>query len=123
MTLRGAKALAKAVSGLDKHPGAGHWRFLTWRQGAACYFSNALAEGKNEKLEILRLQYNDITAAGLKGLAEAAKGALPALRKIAGEWQQVFLRRTGAVIGLQELFEERKGEIWGATSLTRTTGA
>jgi Ran GTPase-activating protein 1 len=33
--------------------------------------ADALKKGANSKLEILRLQYNDITAKGLKGFAEA----------------------------------------------------
>ncbi len=111
MTLRGAKALAKAVPVWTSIQELGIGDSLLGAKGGVL-LSNALAEGKNEKLEILRLQYNDITAAGLKGLAEAAKGALPALRKLQVNGNK-FSEEDGAVIGLQELFEERKGKFGG----------
>jgi Ran GTPase-activating protein 1 len=44
---------------------------------------DALADGGNKKLEVLRLQYNEIDSKGLKALADAASGSgLPRLRRI-----------------------------------------
>ena len=44
---------------------------------------DALATGGNKKLEVLRLQYNEIDSKGLKALADAAAGSgLPRLRRI-----------------------------------------
>jgi Ran GTPase-activating protein 1 len=44
----------------------------------------ALAQGKNEKIEILRLQYNEIDARGVKAIVDAATSAtaLPRLRRV-----------------------------------------
>jgi Ran GTPase-activating protein 1 len=44
----------------------------------------ALAQGKNEKIEILRLQYNEIDARGVKSIVDAATSAtaLPRLRRV-----------------------------------------
>jgi Ran GTPase-activating protein 1 len=44
---------------------------------------DALADGGNKKLEVLRLQYNEIDSKGLKALADATSGSgLPRLRRI-----------------------------------------
>ena len=42
---------------------------------------NALAQGKNGKIEVLRLQYNEITSKGVAALAGALK-QLPVLRRV-----------------------------------------
>lgn len=45
--------------------------------------ADALAQGSNKKVEVLRLQYNEIDSKGLKALAEAGSGSgLPRLRRI-----------------------------------------
>jgi Ran GTPase-activating protein 1 len=44
---------------------------------------DALSDGGNKKLEVLRLQYNEIDSKGLKALADAAsRSGLPRLRRI-----------------------------------------
>jgi len=49
----------------------------------AVMLGEALAEGANAKVEVLRLQFNDIDAKGLKALTEAAAGAgMPRLRRV-----------------------------------------
>ncbi|KAL3963822.1 hypothetical protein ACCO45_000826 [Purpureocillium lilacinum] len=109
-TLMGAKALAKVAP--------------TWTGGVL--LADALAQGKNQKLETLRLQYNDITTAGLKGLAAAAKDALPALRRIELNGNK-FSEEDESIVILQELLDERKeslaGDVviedeWGVDSLS-----
>jgi len=42
---------------------------------------DVLRQGKNEKLEVLRLQYNDLDSKGIKSLADA-QDKLPKLRRI-----------------------------------------
>lgn len=48
------------------------------------FLGEALSQGGNQKLEILRLQYNEIDSKGIKALADAASlpSALPRLRRI-----------------------------------------
>ncbi|KAF2437422.1 ran GTPase activating protein 1 [Karstenula rhodostoma CBS 690.94] len=79
-TVKGAKVLANVVGNwsLIRDLGVGDC-LIKGRGGIA--FAAALQKGKNTKLEILRLEYNDINAEGVAGLA-AALPALPALRRI-----------------------------------------
>ena len=47
------------------------------------FLGDGLADGGNKKLEVLRLQFNEIDSKGLKALADAASGSgLPRLRRI-----------------------------------------
>ena len=124
-TLLGAKALARVVPSWVEIQELGIGDSLLSPKGGVL-LGEALGLGKNEKLEILRLQYNDITAKGLKGLASAAKDALPALKKLEVNGNK-FSEEDEAVLALQELFEERKEklggdvideEAWGLDSLS-----
>lgn len=67
----------------------------------------ALAAGKNEKVEILRLQYNDINSEGVKKIAHAAKEALPALKRVELNGNK-FDEEDENIFALRELLEERK---------------
>ncbi|KAK3382903.1 hypothetical protein B0T24DRAFT_602947 [Lasiosphaeria ovina] len=124
-TLLGAKALAAVAPGWTEILELGIGDSLLGARGGVL-LSKSLGKGKNTKLEVLRLQYNDITAPGLKGLAEAAKEALPALRKIELNGNK-FSEEDESIITLQELFEERKEKLggdvvveddWGVDSLS-----
>lgn len=79
-TATGAKALANVVANWPeiKDLGVGDC-LLSGRGGIA--FSSALQKGKNTKLEVLRLEFNEINAKGVAGLATALS-KLPALRRI-----------------------------------------
>ncbi|KAK3956310.1 hypothetical protein QBC32DRAFT_148523 [Pseudoneurospora amorphoporcata] len=110
-TLKGAKALAKVTPGWTDLIELGIGDSLLSAKGGVL-LSEALLKGKNKKLEILRLQYNEITAPGVKGLAQAAKEALPALKKIELNGNK-FTEDDEAIIALQELFEERKEQLGG----------
>lgn len=79
-TATGAKALANVVGNwpLIRDLGVGDC-LLSGRGGIA--FAGALQKGKNSKLEILRLEFNEINAKGVAGLA-ASLPNLPALRRI-----------------------------------------
>ena len=124
-TLLGAKALAKVVPGWEAIEELGIGDSLLSAKGGVL-LSDALGKGQNKNLAILRLQYNDLTAKSLKSLAEAAKSALPALKKLEVNGNK-FSEDDEAVILLQELFEERKEklggdvvdeEAWGLDSLS-----
>ncbi|KAK1780552.1 hypothetical protein QBC45DRAFT_104147 [Copromyces sp. CBS 386.78] len=110
-TLKGAKALAKVTPGWTDLIELGIGDSLLSAKGGVL-LSEALLKGKNNKLEILRLQYNEITAPGVKGLAQAAKEALPALKKIELNGNK-FTEDDEAIIALQELLEERKEQLGG----------
>ncbi|KAK0655708.1 hypothetical protein B0T16DRAFT_317702 [Cercophora newfieldiana] len=110
-TLLGAKALAAVTPGWTEILELGIGDSLLGNKGGVV-FAKSLAKGKNTKLQILRLQYNEISSQGIKGLASAAKDALPALKKIELNGNK-FSEEDESIIALQELFEERKENLGG----------
>ena len=66
----------------------------------------ALQEGNNAKLEVLRLQFNEIDAKGVKGLADAHE-KLPALRRVELNGNR-FNEDDEGVEKLREVLEVRK---------------
>ena len=124
-TIMGAKALATVAPGWTDIQELGVGDSLLSAKGGVVV-ANALAKGGNKKLETLRLQYNDITAKGLEAFANAAKVALPALKKIELNGNK-FSEGDQSIMILKELLEERKeklaGEVimeddWGLDSLS-----
>lgn len=124
-TIMGAKALASVVPLWTEVQELGVGDSLLGAKGAILV-ANALAKGENKKLEILRLQYNDITAKGLEAFTKATKTALPALKKIEMNGNK-FSEEDQSIMVLNELFMERKeklaGDIvmeddWGLDSLS-----
>ncbi|KAL2212557.1 RNI-like protein [Sarocladium strictum] len=124
-TLMGAKALAKVVPEWANLVELGVGDSLLGAKGGI-RVAKALAQGKNTKLETLRLQYNEITAPGLKGFAEAAKDSLPALKRIEINGNKLE-EEDQSIVALQELLESRKeekaGDVvnedeWGVDSLS-----
>lgn len=123
-TAMGAKALSNVVGGWTeiKELGVGDC-LLSGRGGVALAIS--LQKGKNTKLEVLRLQYNDINAKGVAGLAEA-QSKLPALRRVELNGNK-FDQEDPSVTKLREALEERKeaadgvgeddDEYWGLDEL------
>ena len=92
----------------------------------AVLLGKSLGKGKNTKLRILRLQYNEITATGVKALAAAAADALPVLKKLELNGNK-FTEDDESILALQDLFEARKekqaGDVviedeWGLDSLS-----
>jgi Ran GTPase-activating protein 1 len=110
-TLMGAKALATVVPGWTQIQELGVGDSLLSAKGGVVVAS-ALGKGENKKLEVLRLQYNDITAKGLQGFATAAKNALPALKKIELNGNK-FSEEDQGIMELRELLEERKEKLAG----------
>jgi Ran GTPase-activating protein 1 len=72
---------------------------------------DALAKGKNDKIEILRLQYNEIDARGVKAIVDAATSstALPRLRRVELNGNK-FPEEDVNIEKLSELLSERKEE-------------
>lgn len=69
--------------------------------------AQALAENKNQKLQTLRLQYNEIKADGVKEFTHAAKTALPNLRRIELNGN-IFSEDDTNIADLRELLESRQ---------------
>jgi len=74
----------------------------------------ALAQGKNSKIEILRLQYNEIDARGVKAIVDAATSstALPRLRRVELNGNK-FPEEDANIEKLSELLSARKEESAG----------
>ncbi|PHH67586.1 hypothetical protein CDD82_1301 [Ophiocordyceps australis] len=123
-TVMGAKALATVAPSwtLLRELGIGDSLLSA---GGAILLSQALSQGKNQKLEILRLQYNDITSTALEGFASAARDALPALKRIELNGNK-FCEDDDSILALQVLLEKRKEEsadqndqdCWGVDDLS-----
>ncbi|USW47746.1 Putative leucine-rich repeat domain superfamily [Septoria linicola] len=70
----------------------------------------ALAKAGNKKLEVLRLQYNEIDAKGLKAISDAAAGsALPRLRRVELNGNK-FAEEDPSIEPLRDILEKRKEE-------------
>nr|POF26314.1 ran gtpase-activating protein 1 [Quercus suber] len=82
---------------------------LSARGGVA--LGEALAQGHNQKLEVLRLQYNEIDAKGVKALATAAEHstALPRLRRVELNGNK-FAEEEPAIEALAAVLSKRKEE-------------
>ncbi|KAM0564272.1 hypothetical protein ACHAPJ_000482 [Fusarium lateritium] len=124
-TVSGARALSKVVSNWTTLKELGVGDSLLGAKGGVLV-ANALAKGKNAKLETLRLQFNEIHANGIKGFATAAKEGLPALKRIEINGN-ILTEDDESILALQELLDERKekfaGDIvnedeWGVDSLS-----
>jgi Ran GTPase-activating protein 1 len=70
-----------------------------------------LAKGANTKIEVLRLQFNDIDAKGVAAITEAAssKTALPRLRRVELNGNK-FAEEDPNIEKLQEILSKRKEE-------------
>ena len=106
-TFKGAIALSKAVKGWSKLKELGVGDDMLGGRGSIKVFE-ALGEGSNTSVEILRLQFNDITPAGLTTLLQTAK-SLPSLRRVELNGNK-FEEDDPSVEKLSELLSERKDD-------------
>jgi Ran GTPase-activating protein 1 len=110
-TLLGAKALASTVPEWTDLEELGVGDSLLSTKGSIVV-ADALSKGANKKLQILRLQYNDINAKGLRAVTKVVKDTLPALRKIELNGNK-FSEDDQSLMILRETLEERKEELAG----------
>jgi Ran GTPase-activating protein 1 len=104
----GAKALSSVVGNWAdlRELGVGDC-LLSGRGGVA--LAAALAKGKNKKVQVLRLQFNDINAKGLAGLASASSDALPLLRRVEINGNK-FGEEDPSIEKLRDVLDARKDE-------------
>ncbi|KAL4923512.1 GTPase-activating protein RNA1 [Aspergillus undulatus] len=123
-TVTGSTALASVLGGWPSLRELGVGDCLLSARGGV-KVAKALAEAKNQKVETLRLQYNEISAEGVKQFLFAAKTALPALRRIELNGNK-FQEDDNNVTEISELLEARKEEhgkdddpedMWGVDEL------
>ncbi|KAF7717222.1 Ran GTPase-activating family protein [Penicillium ucsense] len=107
-TVTGSTALAGVLEGWTALVELGVGDCLLSARGGV-KVAQALAANKNQKLQILRLQFNEIKAEGVKALAHAAKTALPSLRRVELNGN-IFSEDDPSVIELRELLEARQEE-------------
>ncbi|KAF5582415.1 ran GTPase activating 1 [Fusarium pseudocircinatum] len=110
-TVTGARALSKVVANWTSLQELGVGDSLLGAKGGVLV-ADALAKGKNAKLETLRLQYNEITSKGIKAFATAAKDGLPALKRIEINGN-ILTEDDESIPVLQELLEKRKEKFGG----------
>ncbi|KKY16967.1 putative ran gtpase activating protein 1 [Diplodia seriata] len=104
----GARALADIIAGFPLLRELGVSDCFLQAKGSLL-LAAALAKGNNPRLEVVRIQYNDMNAAGLKGFADAAEKALPKLRRLEVNGNK-FGEDDESVERLQELFSARQEE-------------
>lgn len=107
-TVVGAGALAKAVKGWSNLKELGIGDSLVGARGSIKVFES-LGQGNNKLVEIVRLQYNEITPPGVKALLQATKDGLPALRRVELNGNK-FEEDDPNIEDLAALLSERKEE-------------
>lgn len=105
-TLKGSQSLSKALDGWADLRELGVGDSLLGARGAIKVFE-ALGAGNNKKVEILRLQFNDINPAGVKALLQATKDGLSELRRVELNGNK-FEEEDQSVEDLAALLSERK---------------
>ena len=107
-TAMGANALSSVVGKWTNLRELGVGDCLLGGRGGVA-LASALEKGQNKKVEILRLQFNDINAKGLAGLASAATSSLPALRRVELNGNK-FDEEDSSIEKLREVLDARKEE-------------
>jgi Ran GTPase-activating protein 1 len=111
-TFKGAGALADVIGGWSKLKELGVGDDLLGANGAIKVFEK-LATGHNKEVELLRLQYNDITTKGVEALLRAVKEGLPKLRRVELNGNK-FNEDDAHVEAIAEMLSERKEEFGSA---------
>jgi Ran GTPase-activating protein 1 len=111
-TVKGAAALADVVGGWSTLKELGVGDDLLGANGAVKLFER-LGRGNNKEVELLRLQFNDITTKGVEALLRAAKDGLPKLRRVELNGNK-FNEDDAHIEALAELLRDRKDEFGSA---------
>ncbi|KAI9783879.1 MAG: hypothetical protein M1816_001131 [Peltula sp. TS41687] len=126
-TVLGSRALAEVLPEWKEVQELGIGDCLLSARGAVVV-AEAIGKGGNEKLQTLRLQFNDMDVKGLRGFADAAKLVLPALKRIEVNGN-LFNEDDPSITALRELLDDRRHQAgvesddenaneWGLDSLS-----
>ncbi|KAJ5464226.1 Leucine-rich repeatribonuclease inhibitor subtype [Penicillium sp. IBT 31633x] len=107
-TVVGSTALSNALSGWPSLRELGVGDCLLSARGGV-KVAQALAANKNQKLQTLRLQYNEMKAEAVKTFTHAAKTALPNLRRVELNGN-IFSEEDPNIADLRELLDARQEE-------------
>ncbi|KAF2405204.1 ran GTPase activating protein 1 [Trichodelitschia bisporula] len=107
-TAMGARALSDIIHEWEELRELGVGDCLLSARGGRM-LGEALQAGKNSNLEVLRLQFNDIDAKGLKSLVTAADDHLPNLRRVELNGNK-FNEDDSSVDALRDTLLERRKE-------------
>jgi Ran GTPase-activating protein 1 len=107
-TVMGSTALANSLPGWPSLRELGVGDCLLSARGGV-KVAQALAANKNQKLQTLRLQYNEMKAEAVKSFTHAAKTALPSLRRVELNGN-IFSEEDPNIVDLRELLETRQEE-------------
>lgn len=110
LTVPGAEALCQVLPGWTELRELQISDMLIRARGGIL-LGETLSQGKNKKLEVLRCQYNEVNAKGIKALVDAVdvKSALPKLRRVELNGNK-FSEDDLTIERLSELLSERKEE-------------
>lgn len=110
-TATGGKALAEVVGKWTELRELGLGDSLLSTRGMV-QLAKALGQGNNKKLEVLKLQYNEIDARGIRALVETlqVEQALPLLRRVELNGNR-FSEDDESVEQLRVILEERKTKL------------
>jgi Ran GTPase-activating protein 1 len=111
-TFKGAGALADVIGGWSKLKELGVGDDLLGANGAIKVFEK-LARGHNKEVELLRLQFNEITTKGVEALLRAGKEGLPKLRRVELNGNK-FNEDDAHIEAIAEMLSERKEEFGSA---------
>lgn len=107
-TYRGANALAAVLPNWPQLKELGVGDDLLGARGSVKVFET-LGKRQNKNIEVLRLEFNDITPEGVAALFKAASNALPRLRRVELNGNK-FEEEDSSIEKLSALLEERKDE-------------
>ena len=107
-TITGSLALSEVVGGWKQLRELGVGDCLLGARGGVVV-AEALGKGINKGLKVLRAQYNDLDAKGVKALWAASQSGLPELRRVELNGNK-FSEDDEGIEGLRILLNERKDE-------------
>lgn len=110
-TIKGANALAESISSWPELEEMGASDTL-WGSKGIVKVCNALKKGQNQKLKLMRMQYDDINAKGLETLLVTVKSSLPVLQKLELNGNK-FSEEDNNLLELKDILEERKEKMGG----------
>lgn len=111
---KGSSALAKVIPGWTELQELGIGDCMLGTKGNVMLV-DALEKGKNQKLEVLLLQYNQLNSTVFEKLVNVARDSLPNLRKVGIEGNK-FNGKNKNVEILQQLLLDRKAKHGGTST-------